>query len=164
MAETPRPKRNPLLPAFVGALLLAYFDIKFYFIEHHYIALGSAIVIPIAIFIILFLSRLRFAWYAALFVVLMIAVTLFLTYQLGYMGFPLTSFLAVVDLLLFALFLTLLWKAREPYLRYVAPQRDLTKRWSEWPPAVRSRFPSRPHVRCGPRSFSVAIAHLVLVR
>jgi hypothetical protein len=122
MADTTRPKRNPLLPAFVGALVLAYFDIQFYFIEHRYIALGSAIVIPTAIFIILFLMRSRLAWYAAAIVVLMMAVTLLLTYQLGYMGFSLTWFLGIVDLLLFALFLHYLWKTREPYLRYVAPK------------------------------------------
>lgn len=120
--DTTRPKRNPLLPAFIGALVLAYFDIKFYFIEHQYFALGSAIFIPIAIFITLFLLRSRLAWHASLFVVLMIAVTLFLTYQLGYMGFPFTWFLGVVDLLLFTFFLMLLWKARVPYLRYVAPK------------------------------------------
>ena len=122
MADTPRPKRNPLLPAFVGTLVLAYFDVRFYFIEHRYVALGLAIVIPTAIFVVLFLMRSRFAWHAALIVVLMIAVTLLLTYQLGYMGFPLTWFLATVDLFLFAFFLSLLWKAREPYLRYVAPK------------------------------------------
>src|SRR4030095_14526890 len=36
-------------------------------------------------------------------------------------------------------------------------------RWSELPPAVRSRFPSLVRVRFTPRSLSVAVAHLVLV-
>jgi hypothetical protein len=120
--DTTRPKRNPLLPAFVGALVLAYFDVSFYFVEHQYIALGSAIVLPIVIFIVLFLMRSPFAWLAAVVVVLMIALTLLLTYQLGYMGFPLTWFVDIVDLLLFALFVRYLWKTREPYLRYVAPK------------------------------------------
>jgi hypothetical protein len=119
MDSTP-PKRNPLLPALIGAFVLAYFDIRFYFIEHRFIALGSAIVIPIVAFIILFFMRSRFAWVAAVIVVFMIAITLLLTYQRGYMGFPLTWFLGIVDLLLFALFLRYLWKTREPYLRYVA--------------------------------------------
>ena len=120
--DTTRPKRNPLLPAFVGALVLAYFDASFYFVEHQYIALGSAIVLPIVIFIVLFLMRSPFAWLAAVVVVFMMALTLLLTYQLGYMGFPLTWFVGIVDLLLFALFARYLWKAREPYLRYVAPK------------------------------------------
>jgi len=120
--DTTRPKRNPLLPALVGAFVLGYFDVRFYFIEHHYNALGSAIVVPLAVFIILFFLRSRFAWLAAVIVVFTIAVTLLLTYQLGYMGFPLTWFLGIVDLLLFALFLTGLWKVRQPYLRYVAPK------------------------------------------
>ena len=102
--------------------MLVYFDSRFYFIEHRYIALGSAIIIPTAFFMILFLMRSRFAWVAAVVVLFMIALTLFLTYQLGYMGFPLTWFLGIVDLLLFALFLRYLWKAREPYRRYVAPK------------------------------------------
>ena len=37
-------------------------------------------------------------------------------------------------------------------------------RWSERPPVVRSRFPSLQPLRFGPRSPSVAVAHLVLVR
>jgi hypothetical protein len=119
MDSTP-PKRNPLLPALIGALVLAYFDIRFYFIEHRFILLGSAIVIPVAAFIILFFIQSRFAWLAAVSFVFMIAVTLLITYQLGYMGFPLTWFLGIVDLLLFALFLRYLWKTKEPYLRYVA--------------------------------------------
>ena len=119
MDSTP-PKRNPLLPALIGAVVLAYFDIRFYFIEHRFILLGSAIVIPVAAFMILFFMRSRFAWLAAVIVVFMIAVTLLITYQLGYMGFPLTWFLGIVDLLLFALFLRYLWKTKEPYLRYVA--------------------------------------------
>jgi hypothetical protein len=120
--DTTRPKRNPLLPALVGAFVLGYFDVRFYFIEHHYIALGSAIVVPLTVFIILFFLRSRFAWLAAVIVVFTIAVTLLLTYQLGYMGFPLTWFLGIVDLLLFALFLTGLREVRQPYLRYVAPK------------------------------------------
>lgn len=119
MDATP-PMRNPLLPVFVGCLVLGFFDIRFYFIEHHFVALGSAIVAPIVIFIILFFMRSRFAWLAAVILVLIVAVTLFLTYQLGYMGFPLTWFLGIVDLVLFSLFLAYLWKIREPYLRYVA--------------------------------------------
>src|SRR5438477_8117436 len=119
MDSTP-PRRNPLLPALIGALVLAYFDIRFYSIEHRFILLGSAIVIPVAAFIVLFFIRSRFAWLAAVIVVFMIAVTLFMTYQLGYLGFPLTWFLGVVDLLLFALFLRYLWKTKELYLRYVA--------------------------------------------
>jgi hypothetical protein len=119
MDSTP-PKRNPLLPALIGALVLAYFDIRFYFIEHRFILLGSAIVVPVAAFIILFFIRSHFAWLAAVIVVFMIAVTLLITYQLGYMGFPVTWFLGIVDLLLFALFLRYLWKTKEPYLRYVA--------------------------------------------
>src|SRR5437867_766292 len=43
------------------------------------------------------------------------------------------------------------------------PQR-LTMRCSERPPAVRSRFPSLVRGRFGPRSLSVAVAHLGLVR
>jgi hypothetical protein len=114
------PKRNPLLPVLLGCLVLGFFDVRFYFIEHHFVALGSAIVGPIVLFIILFLMRSRFAWLAAVILVLIVAVTLFLTYQLGYMGFPLTWFLGIVDLILFGLFLAYLWKIREPYLRYVA--------------------------------------------
>jgi hypothetical protein len=120
--DTTRPKRNPLLPAFVGALVLAYFDVSFYFVEHQYIALGSVIVLPIVIFIVLFLMRSPYAWLAAVVVVFMMALTLLLTYQLGYMGFPLTWFVGIVDLLLFALFARYLWKTRELYLRYVAPK------------------------------------------
>ena len=120
--DTTRPKRNPLLPAFVGALVLAYFDVSFYFVEHHYIALGSVIVLPVVIFMVLFLMRSPFAWLAAVVVVFMMALTLLLTYRLGYMGFPLTWFIGIVDLLLFALFVRYLWKTREPYLRYVAPK------------------------------------------
>ena len=119
MDSTP-PKRNPLLPALIGSFVLAYFDIRFYFIEHRFMALGLAVVVPIAAFIILFFMRSRFAWVAAVIVVSMIAVTLLVTYQLGYMGFPLTWFVGIVDLLLFALFLRYLWRTREPYLRYVA--------------------------------------------
>ena len=37
-------------------------------------------------------------------------------------------------------------------------------RWSERPPVVRSRFPSLQPFRFGPRTLSVAVAHLVLVR
>jgi hypothetical protein len=108
------------LPALIGSFVLAYFDIRFYFIEHRFIALGSAIVVPIAAFIILFFMRSRFAWLAAVIVIFMVAATLLLTYQLGYMGFPFTWSLAIIDLLLFALFLRYLWKTKEPYLRYVA--------------------------------------------
>src|ERR1043165_4490109 len=118
--DSKSPKRNPLLPALIGLFVVAYFDIRFYFFEHRYIALGSAVVIPIAAFITLFFMRSRFAWAAAVIVLFMIAITLLLTYQLGYMGFPLTWFLGIVDLLLFASFLRYLWKVREPYLRYAA--------------------------------------------
>jgi hypothetical protein len=117
--NTTRPKRNPLLPAFIGAPVLVYFDVSFYFVEHHYVALGSAIVVPIVIFLILFLAKSPFAWLAAVVVVFMIALTLLLTYQLGYMGFSLTWFVGIVDLLLFALFVRYLWKTKAPYLRYV---------------------------------------------
>jgi hypothetical protein len=119
MDSTP-PKRNPLLPVLIAFLLLGFFDVRFYFIEHEFIALGSAIIGPIAIFIVLFFMRSRFAWMAAVIIVVIVAATLFLTYQLGYMGFPLTWFLAIVDLFLFAFFLGYVWKRREPYLRYVA--------------------------------------------
>ena len=37
-------------------------------------------------------------------------------------------------------------------------------RWSERPPAVRSRFASLPPRRFEPRALSVAVAHLILVR
>jgi glycerol-3-phosphate acyltransferase PlsY len=116
-----RPKRNPLLFAFTGGLVLAYFDTRFYFIEHQYVALGLAVLIPLTVFIALFLSRSAFAWLAAAVVLFMMAVTLIFTYQLGYMGFPLTWFLAIVDLLLFGFMACLLWRAREPYHRYIAP-------------------------------------------
>lgn len=115
-----QPKRNPLLPAFVGALVLVYFDSRFYFFEHRYIALGLVIVIPTIVFIILFLMRSRFAWHAALLVVFMIASTLFLTYQRGYMGFSFDWLLGIVDLFLFGMFLLYLWKVRGSYLRYIA--------------------------------------------
>src|SRR5713226_3880307 len=104
MGSTP-PKRNPLLPVLVAFLVLGFFDVRFYFIEHQFIALGSAIIGPIAIFIMLFFMRSRFAWVAAVICVLVVAITLFLTYQRGYMGFPLTWFLVIVDLLLFAFLL-----------------------------------------------------------
>ncbi len=116
-----RPKRNPLLPAFLGALVLAYFDTRFYLVEHQYVALGAAVLVPVAVFIVLFLMRSAYAWPAAAAVFFMMAVTLILTYQLGYMGFPLTWFLTIIDLLLFAFMARLLWRAREPYQRYIAP-------------------------------------------
>jgi hypothetical protein len=119
MDSTP-PKQNPLLPALIAFLILGFFDVRFYFIQHQFIALGSAIIGSIAIFILLFFMRSRFAWLAAVIVVVIVAVTLFLTYQFGYMGFPLTRFLAIIDLFLFAFFLDYVWKRREPYLRYVA--------------------------------------------
>jgi hypothetical protein len=116
----PALKRNPLLPVLVGFLVAAFFDFRFYFVQHRYLALGSAIIIPDAIFVGLFLMRSRLAWYAALFVVLMIAVILLLTYQLGYMGFPLTWPLAVFDVIVFVLLLSWVWKRRAPYFRYMA--------------------------------------------
>jgi hypothetical protein len=119
MDSTP-PKRNPLLPVLIAFLILGFFDVRFYFIQHQFIALGSAIIGPIAIFILLFFMRSRFAWLAAVIIVLVVAMTLFLTYQFGYMGFPLTWFLAIIDLFLLAFFLGYVWKRREPYLRYVA--------------------------------------------
>src|SRR6266446_883613 len=119
MDSTP-PKRNPLLPVLIAFLILGFFDVRFYFIQHQFIALGSAIIGSITIFILLFFIRSRFAWLAAVITVLIVAVTLFLTYQFGYMGFPLTRFLAIFDLFLFAFFLGYVWKRREPYLRYVA--------------------------------------------
>ena len=104
----------------IAFLLLGFFDVRFYFIQHQFIALGCAIIGPMGIFILLFFMRSRFAWLAAVIIVLIVAMTLFLTYQFGYMGFPLTWFLAIIDLSLFAFFLGYLWKRREPYLRYVA--------------------------------------------
>ena len=110
------------MAGFFGALVLIYVDSRFYFIEHQHIALGAAVVVPAIIFIILYLIRSRFAWHAAVVVLLMIVATLALAYQLDYMGFSLTWFVGIVDLLLFALMARFLWKAREPYLRYIAPK------------------------------------------
>jgi hypothetical protein len=115
-----RPTRNPLLPVLIGFLVVGFFDVRFYVVEHHFIALGSAIVGAITTFIILFFIASRFAWLAAVITVLIVVVTLFLTYQLGYMGFPLTPFLAIFDLVLFGFFLAYIWRRKEPYFRYVA--------------------------------------------
>src|SRR5438874_1140320 len=109
MDSTP-PKQNPLLPALIAFLILGFFDVRFYFIQHQFIALGSAIIGSIAIFILLFFMRSRLAWLAAVIVVVIVAVTLLLTYHLGYMGFPLTWSLAIIDLFLFAFFLGYVWK------------------------------------------------------
>src|SRR5438876_5695364 len=109
------PKRNPLLPTLLGFLVAGFFDFRFYFIQHHFIGLGSAIVIPIVIFTVLFFMRSRFAWLAAVIVVLFIAMVLFLTYQFGYMGFPLSWPLAIIDLVLVALFLGYIWRRKQPY-------------------------------------------------
>jgi hypothetical protein len=116
-----RPKRNPLSPAFAAALVLGYFDTRFYFIEHQYIALGLAILVPLAMFVVLYLTRSSYAWVAAAVVLFMMALTILLTYELGYMGFPLTWFLAIVDLLLYGSMAWLLCRARQPYHRYIAP-------------------------------------------
>ncbi len=113
------PKRNPLLPILIGFLVAGYFDIRFYFIEHHFVSLGSAIVAVITLFIVLFLMRSRFAWEAAVLAILVLAVILMLTYHFGYMGFPLTWPLAIIDLLLLAVFLGYMWRRREPYFHYV---------------------------------------------
>jgi hypothetical protein len=120
--NAPRPNRNPLLPALIGVLVAAYFDIRFYFIDHQHFALGSAVVVFTAAFVILFLMRSRFAWLAAVILWFVIGLTLLLTYQLGYMGFPFTWFVGFVDLVIFALMLRWLWRIRQPYLRYVAPE------------------------------------------
>src|SRR5882724_10907358 len=106
-----RPKRNPLLPAFVAAFVLGYFDTRFYFIEHQYIALGLAILVPLAVFVVFYLTRSSYAWAAAAVVLFMMALTILLTYELGYMGFPLTWFLAIVDLLLYGSMAWLLCRA-----------------------------------------------------
>ena len=117
--DSAAPKRNPLFPVLIGFLVVGFFDIRFYFIEHHFVALGSAIVGPIAIFIVLFFTRSRLAWLTAVIIVPIIALTLFLTYQLGYMGFPLTRLLAIVDVMLFGLFLVYVLNIRGRYFRYL---------------------------------------------
>jgi hypothetical protein len=48
--------------------------------------------------------------------------------------------------------------------RSVCQAVDLTMRWSERPPAVRSRFQWPLRLHCEQRALSVAVAHLVLVR
>ncbi len=115
-----QPDRNPLQIALIGALTVGFLDTRFYFLQHHYVALGSAILIPIGIFIILFLSRSTYAWLAAIVAVFMMALTLILTYWLGYMGFSISWPLAIIDLLLFGQMTRLLWRARLPYQRYIA--------------------------------------------
>jgi hypothetical protein len=113
--ETPTPKRNPLLPILVGFLIAAFFDFRFYFVEHRSTALGLAVLVPIAIFLVLFFLRSRLAWVAALVIVFILAGVLLLTYHFSYMGFP-----YVFDTILLALLLLWVWRRREPYLRYVA--------------------------------------------
>ena len=118
--DTQSPERNPLLPVLIGFVVSAFFDFRFYFIEHRYIALGAAIIVPIAVFIVLYFMRSRLAWAAALVTIVVLVVGLLLTYHLGYMGFPLTLPLAIFDVLLFAVFVGYVWKRRDPYFRYVA--------------------------------------------
>ncbi len=118
--DTTTPKRNPLLPILVGFLIAALSDVRFYFVEHRDTVLGLAVVVPIAIFLVLFFLRSRFAWMAAVIIVLILAGVLLLTYHFGYMGFPLTWPLAIFDIILAGLLLSWVWRRREPYLRYVA--------------------------------------------
>jgi hypothetical protein len=104
----------------VAFLVGAFLDCRFYFVEHHSLALSSATIVPVAIFIILFFLRSPWAWTAAVAVVAILAAALLLTYHLGYMGFPLTWPLAIIDLVIFGWVFWYLWRRRDPYLRYVA--------------------------------------------
>jgi hypothetical protein len=118
--DTSPPKRNPLLPILVGFLAAAFFDFRFYFLEHHYIALGSLIIGPIAVFVALYFMRSRLAWLGALVVIVILAGAMLLTYRLGYMAFPLTLPVAIIDLFLFVMFVGYVVKKQELYFRYCA--------------------------------------------
>lgn len=118
-----QPRRNPLEPLAVAALVAAYFDARFYFFEHYLPAFGVPILASIAVFVGLFLLRSRFAWHAAgISLAGILPVAMLLTYYSGHMGFTLTWPLAVVDLLIYAIVAVYLWKKREPYFLYIAPK------------------------------------------
>jgi predicted RND superfamily exporter protein len=104
-------------------MVAGFLDVQFYFVEHRYIALGIAAVAPIAIFVVLYVVRSRFAWAASLATISILAIVMLLTYQLGYMGFPLTLPVAIIDVLLFAVFVGYVWKRRDSYFRYVAAKK-----------------------------------------
>lgn len=116
-----RTKRNPLGPLVFAALVVAYFDVQFYFFQRHLLPFGLTILGSLAIFLVLFILRSRYAWHAALIVfVVILPITLFLTYYWGYMDFRLTLPLAVIDIVIYAVVAVWIWRARKPYFAYVA--------------------------------------------
>jgi hypothetical protein len=121
--HTDPPKRNPLLPFLLAAVVAAYSDSRFYFFENHLPFFGVAILASLAVFAVLFFLRTRYAWHAAAIVFVgILPVALLLTYYGGYLGFRLTWSLAVVDLLIYAILAAYLWKKRVPYFLYIAPK------------------------------------------
>jgi hypothetical protein len=121
--HTDPPKRNPLLPFLLAAVVVAYFDSRFYFFEHPLPVFGVAILGSLAVFATLFFLRSRYAWHAAGIVFVgILPIGLLLTYYGGDLGFPLTWSLALVDLLIYAILAAYLWKKRVPYFLYIAPK------------------------------------------
>ena len=114
-------KKNPLGPLVFAALVVAYFDIQFYFFQRHLLPFGFTILGSLAIFLLLFILRSRYAWHAALIVfVVVLPITLFLTYYWGYMDFRVTLPLAVIDIVIYAVVTVWILRARKPYFAYLA--------------------------------------------
>ena len=121
--HTELPKRNPLLPFLLAAVVAAYLDSRFYFFEHHLPVFGVVILASLVVFAVLFFLRSRYAWHVAGIVFVgVLPVALLLTYYGGYLGFPLTWSLAVVDFLIYAILAAYLWRKRVPYFLYIAPK------------------------------------------
>jgi hypothetical protein len=121
MNETTNRPKNPLSPLVFVALVVAYFDVQFYFFERQLLPFGLTILGSLAIFLFLFIRRSRYAWHAALIVfVLILPITLFLTYYWGFMDFRLTLPLAVIDIVICAVVTVWICRARKPYFAYLA--------------------------------------------
>lgn len=116
-----RSGRNPLLPALLGAVVVAYFDARFYFFQRQLPAIGIPVITSLLCFVILFFLRSRYAWHIA-FVDFagVLPTTLFITYHGGYMGFPLTWRLAMFDVVIYTLVATYIWRVRESYFRHAS--------------------------------------------
>ena len=121
MNETSNRPKNPLGPLVFAALVVAYFDVQFYFFERQLLPFGLTILGSLAVFLVLFILRSRYPWHAALFVFLVILpITFFLTYYWGYMNFRLALPLAVTDIVIYTVVTVWILRARKPYFAYIA--------------------------------------------